>query len=737
MAKRSSGCVIPGCPTRSLKYDGPKVSAFDCPKGARDTWLKIIPRNGTARLNRIVVCERHFEPDCIRRDSHDMDDDGNIIMVPLKVPKLKPAALPTIFPDNPDFVQPKLPKPPKVVKPPKPLKDPVFSSFPFARRRTGKPAPMITVPREPTPEPPEGELAVESPVDNEAATKELIYQRACCEKCDARLDGPCFEHALPADIIYDKPPVALAYGSLPDTLIISVKELDAADGLPAVTAVEFVSAKETIRPGMLFGPLIAPLVPLEDVEEPPRYVLWSEDREEFQAYDLRDNFVCNWTKFIRPTSDFAQVNVVAYQQKDHIYFFTVKEMPVDTELRVFVKVASNCKVLEDWVSPLLDHLLAHHEQFETGMDGRTSDELEQFEDGDELTDTDKDDVSEGDFEQLEEYEAEGMEKIARLEMLEARKRKSQMLVRNRELRKARQLERNKSGDNPSDNFPLAGDYQETDDEGESEDGMDSLNQDEDMDDFELSDEEDEEDYQHRPKARRDFGHMTRKQRAAARRRMERARYWNGDMTAEEKAAFDAKEDRRSDRQALRRGKLDRTKKIRHERRRTGGDEKMEEVRAEKRVVVSRSKFSDMTKEEKEAHRKEVARRYNAKLREKVLAEGERYKNGHMTPEERAAFEEKQKAVEEKGKKQYAKTTEEDLRAKREAHRLRRQRFCDGEMTPEESAAYWRRRIRHNHMSKLRRARIKAAKLGLKPAGDHGTSQSSIRQSGLRNLEAGS
>ncbi|GAU87609.1 hypothetical protein RvY_00431-2 [Ramazzottius varieornatus] len=119
-----------------------------------------------------------------------------------------------------------------------------------------------------------------------------------CEKCQEDLDGPCYEHADARRIIFDKAPIPLAYSSLPDDLcLLNVQPLGKA----------MVLAKRKIEASTLFGPLIAPLVPLDELEEgPPRYTMWSEEAQELQAYDLSDDFLCNWIKLVRPSSNIKE-----------------------------------------------------------------------------------------------------------------------------------------------------------------------------------------------------------------------------------------------------------------------------------------------------------------------------------------------------------------------------------------------------------------------------------------------
>ena len=110
-----------------------------------------------------------------------------------------------------------------------------------------------------------------------------------------------------------------------------------------------IIARTKIESGMLLGPLIAPLIPVDEAEEPSRYVLWSEETQELVAYDLRSDYSCNWIKFMQPSSNCDEINVMAYQQRESLYFVTLKEILPDSELRVYVKIASCCKPPKGWI----------------------------------------------------------------------------------------------------------------------------------------------------------------------------------------------------------------------------------------------------------------------------------------------------------------------------------------------------------------------------------------------------
>ncbi|GAU99918.1 hypothetical protein RvY_10853 [Ramazzottius varieornatus] len=98
-----SGCRAAGCLTSYRSYSGPKPAVFVCPVGSRDEWIKVLPKRWEEPREfpkEIRVCERHFEPDLIIRMEASHDGKGNIFANPCK-PKLKPGAIPTLFPEEP------------------------------------------------------------------------------------------------------------------------------------------------------------------------------------------------------------------------------------------------------------------------------------------------------------------------------------------------------------------------------------------------------------------------------------------------------------------------------------------------------------------------------------------------------------------------------------------------------------------------------------------------------------
>ena len=61
-----------------------------------------------------------------------------------------------------------------------------------------------------------------------------------------------------------------------------------------------------------------------------------------QAYDLSDDFLSNWIKFIRPSSSLEEANLIAYQQRGSVYLVSIGAIDPSAELRVYVKKSRRC-----------------------------------------------------------------------------------------------------------------------------------------------------------------------------------------------------------------------------------------------------------------------------------------------------------------------------------------------------------------------------------------------------------
>ncbi|KAH7971851.1 THAP domain-containing protein 2 [Rhipicephalus sanguineus] len=98
-------CCVPGC---RGNYDGEKaVRVFTFPADAdrRRQWLKAIPRADFVPGKRSVVCERHFRASDIRTSSSYVDSKtGNVVEAKLKIARLSPEAVPSVFPNCPAYL---------------------------------------------------------------------------------------------------------------------------------------------------------------------------------------------------------------------------------------------------------------------------------------------------------------------------------------------------------------------------------------------------------------------------------------------------------------------------------------------------------------------------------------------------------------------------------------------------------------------------------------------------------
>lgn len=106
-------CCVPGCKSNynsTLKAGGSMVSTFGFPKDGilKGKWLKAIPRDNWSPSKYSVVCSIHFpENDIIREDIFVLPD-GTVKKIPTKT-KLKPDAVPCIFPNLPEYLSKKVP----------------------------------------------------------------------------------------------------------------------------------------------------------------------------------------------------------------------------------------------------------------------------------------------------------------------------------------------------------------------------------------------------------------------------------------------------------------------------------------------------------------------------------------------------------------------------------------------------------------------------------------------------
>ncbi|KAF2902885.1 hypothetical protein ILUMI_03297 [Ignelater luminosus] len=101
-------CCVPGCRSNydsSLKENNKCVTTFSFPKDdeRKLQWIRTIPRKDWTPSCSAVVCVKHFcESDIIYHDKW-LLSDGTVQQLSLRNPKLKPEAVPCIFPNLPSY----------------------------------------------------------------------------------------------------------------------------------------------------------------------------------------------------------------------------------------------------------------------------------------------------------------------------------------------------------------------------------------------------------------------------------------------------------------------------------------------------------------------------------------------------------------------------------------------------------------------------------------------------------
>uniref|UniRef100_A0A6P7F2P5 Uncharacterized protein LOC114324507 n=1 Tax=Diabrotica virgifera virgifera TaxID=50390 RepID=A0A6P7F2P5_DIAVI len=104
-----SRCCVPECKSNydsSLKKNEQPESTFLFPKDPklRELWLQFIHRKNFVIGKSAVVCAKHFYSDDIERVREWVDKEGNKHVEKLTNPKLKPSAVPRIFPHQPKYL---------------------------------------------------------------------------------------------------------------------------------------------------------------------------------------------------------------------------------------------------------------------------------------------------------------------------------------------------------------------------------------------------------------------------------------------------------------------------------------------------------------------------------------------------------------------------------------------------------------------------------------------------------
>nr|CAI5840195.1 unnamed protein product [Callosobruchus analis] len=99
-------CCVPNC-TGNYRSSGRNVHIFKFPKDKdlREKWLRSIHRENFQISDHSVVCHLHFVETDILHTTSEVDwKTGKTLTVKLKKPKLKPNAIPSIFPNAPSYL---------------------------------------------------------------------------------------------------------------------------------------------------------------------------------------------------------------------------------------------------------------------------------------------------------------------------------------------------------------------------------------------------------------------------------------------------------------------------------------------------------------------------------------------------------------------------------------------------------------------------------------------------------
>ncbi|KAH7980330.1 hypothetical protein HPB49_015048 [Dermacentor silvarum] len=98
-------CCAPNC--RSNYANGPRARVYMFPSDPvqNAAWTKAVRRENFVPTKYTVVCEHHFhENDFMDSASYTDNMTGKVIEVPLKLRRLKPSAIPSIFPNCPAYL---------------------------------------------------------------------------------------------------------------------------------------------------------------------------------------------------------------------------------------------------------------------------------------------------------------------------------------------------------------------------------------------------------------------------------------------------------------------------------------------------------------------------------------------------------------------------------------------------------------------------------------------------------
>nr|XP_042911894.1 uncharacterized protein LOC107446497 [Parasteatoda tepidariorum] len=116
-------CFVPGCKTGYVSERRKSARTFSLFKSPKDPavfeiWKRSIPRADKKLRNVDFVCAKHFKEDDIERFYETKMPDGSIFRLKRGMPRLKPSAIPCLFPDIPGHssYKPKEFKSPKTKK---------------------------------------------------------------------------------------------------------------------------------------------------------------------------------------------------------------------------------------------------------------------------------------------------------------------------------------------------------------------------------------------------------------------------------------------------------------------------------------------------------------------------------------------------------------------------------------------------------------------------------------------
>nr|CAH7722834.1 unnamed protein product [Callosobruchus chinensis] len=110
-----SSCCVPLCNSNYRETD--RVTVFKFPKDVvkRKKWSRAIDRDDFTIKNSSVICIKHFEESFLIRNDTAVRPDGTILTVPRTRIKLSADAIPTIFQNQPEYVD--VPLPPEIEDP--------------------------------------------------------------------------------------------------------------------------------------------------------------------------------------------------------------------------------------------------------------------------------------------------------------------------------------------------------------------------------------------------------------------------------------------------------------------------------------------------------------------------------------------------------------------------------------------------------------------------------------------